>query len=202
MQLSEKITYEPMLRKFPNSVKGNSHNEFGKHLGFIPQMETTQEITRETQLARIDEGLKRLGTNAHAFEKKAGLNPGSINDLRRGKRPMDAGKWKKICDTLESWAIKESPQPADELRESDYAMISAMNALISVLTDEQPALRHQLKNIFRNLRIRYQKGGKQQAAMVIHYLQEAVHDETLLVSAQEIKRLAQLPADQSAEDQI
>lgn len=72
--------------------RGNTANAKITKLWDIPPM----EITREYQLKVIDSGIKRLGTSRNAFEKNAGVAKGSIKELHRGKRPMDAGKWQKI----------------------------------------------------------------------------------------------------------
>lgn len=60
------------------------------------------EITREYQIAAIDEGQQRLGISANALEIKAGLKQGTINDLRRGKtQVLRADKWHKLVRALE-----------------------------------------------------------------------------------------------------
>lgn len=58
------------------------------------------DITREYQLKMIGEAIQRLRTNKNALEKTARIPQGSIKELDRGKRPMDAGKWQKIMSVI------------------------------------------------------------------------------------------------------
>lgn len=81
-----------LLGEFPRLSRGNSHSEKSARLGDIP----TMEITREYQLAVIEEGMERKDLSARALEKISGIAEGSIKELKRGKRAMSADKWQKI----------------------------------------------------------------------------------------------------------
>lgn len=58
--------------------------------------------TRENQILTIDAGLERHGLSQHKLEKLAEIKIGTIKDLRRGKRPMNAENWAKICRVIKT----------------------------------------------------------------------------------------------------
>jgi phage repressor protein C with HTH and peptisase S24 domain len=76
--------------------RGNYPNAPMGRLGYIPPM----ELTRENQLALIDEGLERKDLSQRGLEKLAGVKYGTIKELRRGKRAMAADNWQKISRVL------------------------------------------------------------------------------------------------------
>src|SRR2546423_908964 len=90
-------TSGPLLGQLPHMSRSNCANAINMRLGSYWPM----EITRETQLAEIDAGIKRLGITQHKLENEAKVLVGTIKDLRRrGKRPLDAAKWERIKSVL------------------------------------------------------------------------------------------------------
>jgi hypothetical protein len=85
------------------------------------------EITREYQLKLIDDFLKKGNIKQHRLEKIAGLNTGTIRELRRGKRAMAADKWQKIYNII-------GEKPTSEVTPSDQALIDVMKIVFAVLT--------------------------------------------------------------------
>lgn len=96
------------------------------------------EITRDSQLSDIDAGLKRIGITQHRLEILSKVPVGTIKDLRRGKRAMEAGKWQRICAILNQGLSKGNLYTVDkELMSRSFLAITSGAAEMGLTLREE-----------------------------------------------------------------
>jgi hypothetical protein len=173
MDITKNDSDSLLLGKFPHCVKGNSANDKNGDLGFIPQM----EINRENQLAIISEGLKRKGITRHALEKLSGVPVGTIKDLQRGKRAMMADKWQKITRVLSDEEKGPSLSKEENLRDSEIAIIGALHSILTMITDNNPAMKSSLREMLSDQQNGYHIMRRPNAEEVPRLLLDALEDK-------------------------
>jgi hypothetical protein len=155
--------------------------------GMFPHM----EITRETQLKIIYDGIKRLGITRHRLEKVAKVPIGTIKDLERGKRAMMADKWQKIQNVV-------AEKPLSELAGADYALIDTLKIILGVLTARGMCNNEYLEKALSYYHQDYRDKNLPESATVMSQLQEFVTGKPHQSEREIIGRLLHIPHQGSA----